>query len=435
MSGPAGATQEDSVDLPIEERLREAGLPPLPRMAWLEIDLDALRSNLRLARRLAGPGVEVAAVVKADAYGHGIEMAVAAFGSETNTLCVATLDEGLAVRGLEPRSRVIVLYPIPLNGLDAAMEARLELVASDEADTHHLLRAHSRTTRASSTGDGLRLHIEVDSGLQRGGVPPERAGLLARAVAETPGVVVAGLWSHLASPGDRLVSAEAVVRFEAAAAALRRAGVPLPPRHLAASGGSFAGTGPSYEMVRPGLGLYGEQPPDVRATADAGGAAAAALAELRPAMTLKARPIRVTLVPTGTAVGYGGGWVASRPSLIAVLPVGYGDGWSRSYQPGSSALVRGVRVPLVGTVAMDAVAVDVTDLRGVHAGDEFVLLGAQGTDRIGAAELARRRTTNEWEVLTSMAGRLPRVYHSGPVVVALRTWGAHFVHRAGGRAL
>lgn len=422
----------------IEERLAAAGLPSLPRAAWLEIDLDALRGNLRLARRLVGPGVDVAAVVKADAYGHGIEMAVEAFGTETSTMCVATLDEGLAVRALDPRLRVIVLYPVPLSGLPEATAAGLELVASDEADTHALLRAHSHRLRTSdvdgSAPAALRLHLEVDSGLGRGGVPPERAGAVAAWICETRGVALAGLWSHLASPDQASVTAAAVERFEAATRALQREGVAVPPRHIAASGGMFAGTAPAYEMVRAGLGLYGEQPPEVRATADATGAHGTGITELRPAMTLKARPIRVAHVPRGAAVGYGGRWIAPRPSTVAILPVGYGDGWARAYQPGSSALVRGIRVALVGTVAMDAVAVDVTDVPGVDARDELVLLGAAGGDRIGASELAQRRDTNEWEVLTGMAARLPRVYHSGPVIVALRTWGARIVDRAGGRA-
>jgi alanine racemase len=136
-----------------------------------------------------------------------------------------------------------------------------------------------------------------------------------------------------------------------------------------------------------------------------------AASRLRPAMSLKARPIAFSDVPEGGTVGYGGTWRAQRPTRIAVLPVGYGDGYLRGVQPGAEVLVRGRRTSMVGRVSMDAVTIDVTDLPGLGYDEEFVLLGAQGTERITAGELARRRNTIVWEVLTSMAPRLARVYH------------------------
>jgi alanine racemase len=137
-------------------------------------------------------------------------------------------------------------------------------------------------------------------------------------------------------------------------------------------------------------------------------------------------PLRVEGFPAGTAVGYGGTWIAQRESVIATLPVGYGDGFVRAYSPGAGALVRGRRVPLVGTVAMDAVMADVTDVPGVDLADEFVLLGQQGGDSITAKELARVRNTIPWEVVTSMSFRLPRVYHAGSVLMGLRTLAGDF---------
>jgi alanine racemase len=142
---------------------------------------------------------------------------------------------------------------------------------------------------------------------------------------------------------------------------------------------------------------------------------------LRPAMALKCMPLRVATFPAGTAVGYGGTWVAQRESVVATLPVGYGDGFARAYQPGGQALVRGRRVPLVGTVAMDAVMADVTEIEGVTTDDEFVLLGDQGDESITANELARLRNTIPWEVVTGMSFRLPRVYHAASVLKGLRT--------------
>jgi len=140
-------------------------------------------------------------------------------------------------------------------------------------------------------------------------------------------------------------------------------------------------------------------------------------------MELKCMPLRVETFPRGTPVGYGGTWIAPRESVIATLPVGYGDGWARAYSPGAEALVKGRRVPLVGTVAMDAVMADVTEIEGVGLGDEFVLLGRQGSESITADELARLRNTIPWEVVTSMSFRLPRVYHADSVLMGIRTLG------------
>ena len=186
---------------------------------------------------------------------------------------------------------------------------------------------------------------------------------------------------------------------------------------MAATGGLLAGSGPSLEMVRPGLALYGEVPDGFPVDP----ARAQIVAALRPAMTLKARPLRLEWLEPGETVGYGGRWTASRRSLLATLPIGYGDGWSRAYGEASAALVRGRRVPLVGSVAMDAVMADVTSLPELTTEDEFVLLGAQGDERITATELARARTTISWEVLASMAYRVARVYHAAAGLSGIRT--------------
>ena len=270
--------------------------------------------------------------------------------------------------------------------------------------------------RDAATGP-LSLHLEVETGLMRAGIAPERAGEAAWLVRETPGAKLAGIWSHLASSHDEVASAAQVRRFEAATASVQAAGIAVPPRHLAATGALFAGTAPHYEMARPGLVLYGELPEHLPVSETATPTARA----LRPALTLKARPLRIEAVPPNTPVGYGGLWRAERPSVVATLPVGYGDGWDRAYGARASALVRGRRVPLVGSVAMDAVAADVTDVPGVGLADEFVLLGAQQAERVGAAELARLRNTISWEVLSSMAQRVTRVYHAEAGLLGVRT--------------
>jgi alanine racemase len=228
---------------------------------------------------------------------------------------------------------------------------------------------------------------------------------------------VAGLWTHYASSDDARASAAQTAAFERTVASLVAARLPVPPRHVAASGGVFAASAPSYEAIRPGLSLYGYLPDDLAPAPDRAEAAAG----LRPVMQLRARPVRLEWAGTGAGVSYGSRWRASRPSLIATLPIGYADGILRSSSPGEYVLVNGRRAPIVGTVAMDAVMVDVTAVPDVTMVSEFTLLGVDGHERITAYDLARLRNTISWEVLATMAQRIPRVYHAGPVLVGRRT--------------
>ncbi len=167
-------------------------------------------------------------------------------------------------------------------------------------------------------------------------------------------------------------------------------------------------------MVRIGLAFYGEIGLDMEPAP----AKAELAAELRPAMTVKARAVRLESIAAGASVGYGGEWTSERPSRIATLPIGYADGWLRSSWPGGSVLVRGRRAPLVGRVSMDSICVDVTDIDGVTADDEFVLLGSQGDERISPAEIARHRGTIPNEVFCAFGPRLPRVYLDEGAIVA-----------------
>ncbi|HEY4189649.1 MAG TPA: alanine racemase [Candidatus Limnocylindrales bacterium] len=406
---------------PIEARLAAAGLPALPRRAWLEIDLDALRSNLDTIRRVVGPGVRVEPVVKADAYGHGAVPVARALGAAgADGLSVATVDEAFELREDGVELPLLVLYPIPPEQVAAAAGARIAVSIGAGAPTDAIVEAARVALAAGSPP--LDVHLEIETGLGRGGaLPGELAGALA-AIAGGAGVRLAGVWSHLAAANDLAGSRLQDARFHAALAPLVDS-VELGPatvrRHLAGSGGVLAADVTRWDAVRPGLSTYGLVPdaltPPGETVADA--------ATLRPAMALLARPVRVTDLPAGHGVSYGPTFTTTRPSRIATLPVGYGDGWHRILSDRAFALVRGSRVPLVGRVAMDAVMADVTDVPGerVHEGDEFVLLGSQGGERIGAADLAEAAGTITYEVVTSMSRRLPRVYHAAGSVKEVRT--------------
>jgi alanine racemase len=351
-------------------------------------------------------------VVKADAYGHGmVPVASALVEAGADGLCVAALDEAVALREAGVGGRLTVLYPVPPSLARLAAERSVAVAAGDP----ELLRALLDAAGGDST---LDVELEVESGLGRGGARVEDVVAAARAVASTPGARLAGVWTHLQASEDPARMAAQVERYEAALAALRSAGIEVPRRHVAASGALLTQKIPVYDAVRPGLMTYGLLPDELSIES-----VVPAASRLRPVMSLVARPVRAVDLPAGHGISYGPTFETGRPSRIATLPLGYGDGWPRSLSNNAEALVRGVRAPIVGNVAMDAVMVDVTDVPGPPVGvdDEFVLLGSQGDDRITAADLAQARTTNSWEVVTSASGRLPRVYDASAGAVGLRT--------------
>ncbi len=413
--------------VPIEARLRAAGLPPLPRTAWLEIDLARLAGNVRAIVAALPAGTLVEAVVKANAYGHGaVPVAHAALAAGARGLCVATLDEALALRAAGIAAPILILFPVPPDGVAEAARAGIALAAGDSVVWARGLAAYVRARRRARGRLGeLAVHVGIETGLGRDGLEPDDAVAAVRALAAVPGTHFDGAWSHLQAPEDADRTARQVARFEAALAALAAAGHPAPHRHLLASGGLLAverhvgGERPLFDGLRVGLALYGIVPEGLP-VAPAG---AAIHDSMRPVLSLHARPVRVTDLPAGEGVGYGPSFVTARPSRIATLPVGYADGWARGLGNRATALVRGGRVPLVGTVAMDAVMADVTDVPGppVTPDDEFVLLGEQGDLRITAAELAQERTTISWEVVAGMSARLTRVYTAPAAAVGIST--------------
>lgn len=369
-------------------------------------------------------------MVKANAYGHGLEMgARAAVTGGADQLIVASLDEGLALRTAGLEAPILVAYPVSPDAVGDAVEAGLELSVSGLGSTLRTLEAWVASASLAPPGP-LRLHVEVDTGMGRGGVSTASLAEVVRLIDAARATTIAGIWSHLADGGDEALSRQQAQRFESALATVAATGRSIPTRHLVATDGVFARTAPAYEMVRVGLGFYGELGLGIE---PAPGLAALA-AELRPAMAVKARPVRLEALPAGASVGYGSEWTAERPSLIATLPVGYADGWTRSSWPGASALLRGRRVPLIGRVSMDAVCADVTDVTDageVTMDEVFVLLGGQGAERITPNELARLRHSILNEVFCSFGPRLPRRYLGAHGVVAVSHQADH-VHRLPG---
>jgi len=407
--------------LPLIEVEPGGELPPLPRTAWLDIDLDAIVSNVRLMRRLVPAGVRVEPVVKADAYGHGaVAVARALIADGAASLGVATFDEALELRQAGVEVPILILFPIPAEHAPAARRLGLSITGGDRELLARTLAALEAAPddAPGAVPDRIAVHLEIETGLGRGGVQPEDALEAAAAIEACPRARLAGVWSHLQAGGDAATTAGQEGRFGAATQLLEAAGMTLPTLHIVASGALLAATSRTYDVVRAGIAMYG-MVPDGLVEAES---ASSVVARLRPAMALRARPVRVAWLDAGTGVSYGPSYVTPRRSCIATLPLGYADGYARGLSKKAQVLVRGIRVPQVGTVAMDAIMVDVTDAPGppITIDDEFTLLGQQGGDRITAFEVAQWGNTISHEVTSAMSGRLPRVYYAAAEAVGMR---------------
>lgn len=374
-----------------------AGQPPPPgRPTVARIDLDALARNVALAVRLAGPERRVLAVVKADAYGHGaVRVARAALAAGAAKLGVATPGEVRQLRAAGVEAPVLLLSEV--DPARAGEMARLGCALT----LYTLAYAEALEREASREGRRVMVHLKVDTGMGRLGVPPADVLPLVARLRDFPHLVLDGIMTH-ASEGEvagGAVTARQVEAFGAVCAAVASmAGQPR-WRHMANSALLMLGDPPG-NLVRPGLMLYGAAPAPGLPHA----------AELEPVMSLVTAVAYLKRVAAGTPLGYGGTFTTRRESLIATLPVGYADGYRRAFSNRASVLVRGRRAPVVGTVCMDLTLADVTGVPGVSAGDEVVLLGAQGAERIGADELAAHAGTISYEIFCGVGPRVPRLY-------------------------
>jgi alanine racemase len=364
--------------------------------AIARIDLGAVRSNCARLKAELGEEAELCAVVKADAYGHGADAcAEAALAGGATWLAVATGPEAAEIGRRLPHIRLLTIGALTVEDLDAALAAGSEVAVWREE-----FRAMI-ADRARAQGRPARVHVKHDSGMGRLGNPdPEEVLGLARASAESPDLELAGLWTHFAT-ADELDSDffdEQLDRFGAVADAVR-AELPGVTVHAANSAAVLRDRRSHFDMARCGVGVYGLDPfqgdPSERG--------------LRPALSLHSYVADVKRLSAGESVGYGQTWRAPVETSIAVLPLGYGDGVRRGLSNDADVLIRGRRHPLVGTVSMDNVTVDLGPGSDVERGDEAVLIGTQGEERILAEELARRLGTINYEITCGISARVPRV--------------------------
>lgn len=367
------------------------------RWAWVEVDLDAIAHNVRALRAAAAPA-DVWAVVKADGYGHGaIPVAVAALEAGAAGLGVALVAEAVQLRqaGIDAPILVLSEQPPDAAGDIVAFGITPTVTTAAGADA---IAAAARSAGAT----GVAVHLKVDTGMHRVGAHPDDAAALAEHVAGTGCLHLAGLFTHLAvaDEPDRPDTDAQLARFDAVRAALP----PIDLIHAGNSAAALAHPRAHHSLVRAGIATYGISP---------GPGVDDAAAVLQPALSLKARVSFVKRLAAGDRVSYGLRYALPVDANIATVPLGYADGVRRNLSGlGVDVLIRGRRHPIVGTVTMDQLLVDCGDA-DVAIGDEVVLIGDQGGDRLGVEDWARPLGTIGYEVTCGLSTRLPRVYVRG----------------------
>jgi alanine racemase len=363
--------------------------------AVARIDLDAVRANSARLKAELGEAAELCAVVKADGYGHGADKcAGAALAGGATRLAVATAVEAEQIGRRYQHIPLLTMGALTREEVDVVLSAGSEVAVWRESFRALLAE------RARAQGRPARVHVKYDSGMGRLGNPdPDEVFALARACDADPSLQLAGIWTHLATADepDSGFFDEQLDRFDRVAAAVR-AEFPGVVAHAANSAAVFRDRRAHYDMARCGVALYGLDPFQEDP----------ALRGLAPALELRSYVADVKRFEPGASAGYGQRWKAPAETWVGVVPLGYGDGVRRALTNNAEVLVCGRRRPLVGTVSMDNVTIDLGPDGGVEPGEEAVLIGAQGDDRILAEELARRLDTINYEVTCGISARVPR---------------------------
>jgi alanine racemase len=364
------------------------------------IDLGALAHNARairafMAQRRGGAGPALAGVVKANAYGHGaIEAAQTLVGAGASVLACADIEEGLELRAAGFTVPILVFGPFSIGDLDGIFEGRLTPTVSSPTAAHRLQDAAARR------GVRLGYHLGIDTGMLRLGLRHDNLTRTAPSVLASPNLVLEGVYTHFATadvPGDDLFIRQCR-NFESARQTLAGLGVAGGVTHAANSGALLANPATWFDLVRPGLLVYGVAPDAFEGRVD-----------VRPVMSVRSRVAAVKGVRVGETIGYGGRFIARRPTTMAIVPAGYADGMDRRLEGRGVVLLRGRRVPIVGAVSMDMLALDVTG-QPVEPGDEVVFTGRQGGETITVGEMASWVGTIPYELLCRVGNRVQRVY-------------------------
>lgn len=372
------------------------------RWAWAEVDLEAIAYNVALLRDLVAPS-SLWAVVKADAYGHGVApVARSVLGAGATGLCIALVKEGIELRAAGIEAPILILSQQPVEDADLVVGHRLTpTVYSMQA-----VRAIADSVRRAG-GSQYPVHLKIDTGMHRAGARPDEAVALADAIAAHPQLILEGVFTHLAMADEPAAPANQrqLELFDRTLAALRDAGHQPAMVHALNSAGAITRSQDRRDLVRVGLAMYGVSP---------GPQLSVACEQFRPALTLRARVSHVQRVAAGEGVSYGLRHIFERETTVATVPIGYADGVPRRlFETGGEVLIGGQRHRIVGVVTMDQLMVDCGE-SAVAVGDDVVLIGSQSAQgqrgEIRVEEWAERLGTIGYEILCGISRRIDRTY-------------------------
>lgn len=370
------------------------------RATVAEIDLDAIQHNLRQIRRIVGPSVRICAAVKADAYGHGaVEVSRAMAASGANVLSVATVEEAEELRKNGISLPLLMLGCTLTDDIPGIVSNEITATVCDE------FFAEKLSSYALDKGRRVPVHLKVDTGMGRIGVQPTEIIELSRKVSMLPGIELEGIYTHLpsADEDDLTYTHGQIEIFKSVTDEIEKAGIVIPIRHVANSAALIRVTSAHFDMVRPGIILYGLCN-DVAITVGL---------QIRQAMTLKTKVVFLKTLSAGCTIGYGRTYLVNRRMEVATIPIGYADGYSRHLSNRGCVLVHGRRAPIVGRICMDQTMIDVSDIDGIRVGDEVVVYGSQSNEEVTIDEVASLLGTIPYEVCCNLGRRVPRKYLGG----------------------
>lgn len=371
------------------------------RAAWAEINITNLDFNIKKIKEKVGPNKKITGVIKADGYGHGaVKVATVLRANGIDSFAVATLSEAIRLREagfiLE---EIVILGLTPDPYVDTIIEHRLTPVVCDFKNAETISKA------AAKAGIIIKGLIAVDTGMGRIGYNPDDSSAIEdiKMIQDLPNFKIHGLFSHFATADakDKTYSCVQEQRYMVFYKQLIEAGIDIPYRTLANSAAIMEITSAHYDMVRPGIILYGCYP---------SGEVDKKQLELKPVMSVKANIIQLKRVPAGTSISYGRKFTAIRDSLIATIPLGYADGFPRPYSMKGKVIVNGVFAPIAGNICMDQCMIDVTNVPYVRLGDEVTIMGRDGIYEILADDIAEATGTINYEIVCAFGQRLPKVY-------------------------
>jgi alanine racemase len=374
-------------------------------LTWIEIENAALLSNLHAFRRRLDPGVELAHVIKSNAYGHGLELVAKEDEASglVHRLAVISVDELVRVREARVKLPTIVLGYVPIGAVDAVVDCE----GSPVVFNLESLDAYAKA--ASERGRTVGIHLKIETGTHRYGIAGEDVPAFIDRIEKLPGLRLEGITTHFANiedTTDHSYAMEQLNRFRFVLGQIRERGIEVPLPHAACSAATILFPESHFRMVRLGISSYGIWPS--KETKVSSGHIEGAAVDLQRVLVWKTRVAQVKRVPAGAFVGYGCSWRAPVDTKLAILPMGYADGYDRQLSNRAHVLIRGQRAPVRGRVCMNVTMVDVTHIPGVELEDEVVLLGPQGGEKVTAEDHAEWAGTIPYEVVSRIPEHLPR---------------------------